>query len=664
MANPLIQADPELLKKNTNSSSLQQFYSQIAKSIQRICNRVRVLDMSKPLDLSDVYVPMHIIRSDRHLRCVLAAQTSLHENPREQIAKINDQAVPALEVLENLSKVIILGRMGSGKTMLLKHMALQCIAGKFQARRIPVLISLREFREEQPHDLLGYITTQILQYGTISLQLATQLVVQGKILLLIDDLDDLTVRDADLVLRQIRNLADRFPENYWAIACRPKISTQILDQFTEVELAGFNRKQIEEFAHKWLPRLHKSASVKPEDFLTQLSSSIAIEEIAANPLLLTLLCTKFAICDRLSLPNALKDAMNLWLYAWDSYNYRHNLAASAKQNIDSQKELLSWIALSSFNRSQYRIESHNLVQDIKNFPATWDDIPSQLLFAEAGGIYEFAFTSFQEYLIADRLVNSSNPKALNFLVEKITNKQWHSVILIAFSMLTDADRLVKQMKQKIDESIVKSEKLQRFLGWVDRQVSQLQSPYKAESLRAFYLDIDLERTRALDRARALEIAHMRSLERARMRAEGKANEMDTEVDIDYALTNALNLDLVLYVAQAPILELARCLEPGLGDLLDRLRNKLPSPTKEPVKFKKWWEGYGLEWSQQLRQVIIQHRRGIQEWELSEPQVKALKRYHDANKVLVECLNTNAVSSATRQEIKSTLLLPIAKIEQI
>ncbi|NJL43117.1 MAG: hypothetical protein HC935_06800 [Pseudanabaena sp. SU_2_4] len=107
-------------------------------------------------------------------------------------------------------------------------------------------------------------------------------------------------------------------------------------------------------------------------------------------------------------------------------------------------------------------------------------------------------------------------------MEKITNKQWHSVILIAFSMLTDADRLVKQMKQKIDESIVKSEKLQRFLGWVDRQVSQLQSPYKAESLRAFYLDIDLERTRALDRARALEIAHMRSLERARMRAEGKA----------------------------------------------------------------------------------------------------------------------------------------------
>ncbi|NJL43118.1 MAG: hypothetical protein HC935_06805, partial [Pseudanabaena sp. SU_2_4] len=209
-----------------------------------------------------------------------------------------------------------------------------------------------------------------------------------------------------------------FLENYWAIACRPKISTQILDQFTEVELAGFNRKQIEEFAHKWLPRLHKSTSVKPEDFLTQLSSSIAIEEIAANPLLLTLLCNKFAICDRLSLPDALKDAMNLWLYAWDSYNYRHNLAASAKQNIDSQKELLSWIALSSFNRSQYRIESHNLVQDIKNFPATWDDIPSQLLFAEARGIYEFAFTSFQEYLIADRLVNSSNPKALNFFSGK------------------------------------------------------------------------------------------------------------------------------------------------------------------------------------------------------------------------------------------------------
>jgi predicted NACHT family NTPase len=664
MANQLQQASPESLKKTTNSSSLQQFYSQITKSIHRICNRVRVLDMAKPLDLTDVYVPMHIIRNDRNLRHIPAAQASLRDNPREHTAKINEQAEPALQILETLSKVIILGRMGSGKTMLLKYLALQCVAGKFQARRIPLLISLRELREEQPHDLLGYIATQISQYGMISLQLATQLVVQGRLLFLIDGLDDLTARDADLVLRQIHNLADRFPDNYWAIACRPKISTQILDQFTEVELAGFNHSQIEEFAHKWLPKLHKAASAQPEVFLAQLSSSDAIKEIAANPLLLTLLCTKFARCDRLSLPNAIADALNLYLYAWDAGNYRHSLAAATVSDIERQKELLSWIALSSFKRGKYLIEAPNLAQDLKDFSATQDEIPNEVLFAEARGIYEFAFTAFQEYLIADRLVNSPNPKALKFLVERIMDKQWHSVILIAFSMLTNADDLVKQMKQKIDESIVKSEKLQRFLVWVSQQVSQLQSPYKSESLRAFYLDIDLERTRALDRARALEIAHMRSLERARVKAEGKANEMDTEVDIDFALTNALNLDLVLYVSQAPILQLARSLEPSLGDLLDRLREKLPSPTKEPVKFKNWWTGYGMEWSQQLRQVIIQHRRGIQEWELSESQVKALKRYHDANKVLVECLNTNAVSAATRQEIKSTLLLPITKIEQI
>lgn len=652
-----------------NNSQLEQYSSQIADYVERACDRLRVMGLSKPLKLSDVYVPMHVIRNDSNFRYA-TTEISTGDDLRTKLATANEKSVPALAVLGKLSRVIILGNAGSGKTTLLKQMALQCIAGKFESHRIPIAISLREFSAVMSQvSLLDRIASQALQSGTIESSMVMQLLVQGRLLLLLDELDELAPSDANLVMRQIRNLADCFPGNYWAIACRPTIPTQILEQFTEVELAGFNRKQIEAFVHKWLPQLSSSTSIKPKIFLTQLFGSPSTSEIAANPLLLTLLCTKCAISFHLSFGQAIQDAVDLWLYEWDWCNYKFHSDRSepTKHDLRRQKDILSWIALSSFNHGTSLFDLPRLEQYIaqytKNFPgqATWDDIPSSLMVERTKGVYSFAYVSFQEYLVAYHLIHSPNPSAIKYLVERITDKRWHNVIIMAVSILPNANDVVRQMKQRIDRSVA-HERLQKFLEWVNQQVSQLQSPYSPETLRAFYLDIDLERTRALDRARALEIAHMRSLERARLRAEGKANDMDTEIDIDYALTNAINLDLTLYCAQFPILELACALEPALGEQLERLKSSLPSPTKEAAKFKKWWVVQGLEWAQKLRKVIIQHRRGIQDWELNEAQIQALKRYYEANKTLVECLNSSTVSAAVRQEIKSTLLLSIARTE--
>ncbi|WP_019498479.1 NACHT domain-containing protein [Pseudanabaena sp. PCC 6802] len=653
------------------SLQLEHHSAQIADYVERACDRLRVMGLTKPLKLSDVYVPLHVIRNDSNFRYA-TTEISANDDLRAKLADANEKSVPALAVLEKLSRVIILGNMGSGKTTLLKQLALQCTVGKFQSHRIPISISLHEFSAVMSQvSLLDYIASQALQSGTIESSMVMRLLVQGKLLLSIDELDELTPSDANLAMRQIRNLADYFPGNYWAIACRPTVSTQILEQFTEVELAGFNRQQIETFVHKWLPQLSSSTPIKSKVLLAQLFGNPSIGEIATNPLLLTLLCKKFAVSSYLSFGHAIQDAIDLWLYEWDCCNYKFYSDRSqepTKRDLKRQKDILSWIALSSFNHGTSlfdlpRIEQY-VAQYTKNFPgqSTWDDIPSTSMVERTKGIYSFAYVSFQEYLVAYHLIHSPNPSAIKYLVERITDKRWHNVIIMAVSILPNANDVVRQMKQRIDKSIG-HERLQQFLEWVNQQVSQLQSPYSPETLRAFYLDIDLERTRALDRARALEIAHMRSLERARVRAEGKANDMDTEIDIDYALTNAINLDLTLYCAQFPILELACALEPILSEQLENLKRSLPSPTKEAAKFKKWWAVQGLEWAQKLRKIIIQHRRGIQDWELSEAQIQALKRYYDANKTLVECLHSSTVSEAVRQEIKSTLLLSIARIEQ-
>ena len=52
------------------------------------------------------------------------------------------------------------------------------------------------------------------------------------------------------------------------------------------------------------------------------------------------------------------------------------------------------------------------------------------------------------------------------------------------------------------------------------------------------------------------------------------------------------------------------------------------------------------------------------WQFSEEQKELLMQYYDANKLLVDCLNSYCVvSDKVRQEIEDTLLLPIAEIEK-
>jgi hypothetical protein len=276
----------------------------------------------------------------------------------------------------------------------------------------------------------------------------------------------------------------------------------------------------------------------------------------------------------------------------------------------------------------------------------------------AKGIYSLTHTTLHDYLAAYRIANSTPEAAQKYLLERIFVKRWHGVIVMTVSISQQADRMLKMMKRKIDDLVSQDPQLQSFLTWVNQQSIQIKTPYKAVTIRALYLDIDLENTRSLDRARALDIAHSRSLERARAKSLGLDNTMETEVDIDYTINLALNLDLALYFANHAVLELACTLEPDLHRGLQFLRQKFPDPYKNREIFAKWWQAKGLDWSKKLRNLIVQHRKSSQEWQFSENQINLLHIYHDANKLLIECLNNaEYVSPLVKSQIESTLLLP-------
>ena len=78
----------------------------------------------------------------------------------------------------------------------------------------------------------------------------------------------------------------------------------------------------------------------------------------------------------------------------------------------------------------------------------------------------------------------------------------------------------------------------------------------------------------------------------------------------------------------------------------------------------WWQVKGKTWIRRLRAVMIQYRNIGHDWQLSDQQKKVLRQYYDANKLLVDCLNSSCnVTPAVRSHIEETLLLPIAEIQK-
>jgi hypothetical protein len=104
--------------------------------------------------------------------------------------------------------------------------------------------------------------------------------------------------------------------------------------------------------------------------------------------------------------------------------------------------------------------------------------------------------------------------------------------------------------------------------------------------------------------------------------------------------------------------------PELKQELQFIKNQLPDLKENPSVFKQWWKDSGLTWIEQLRDVQIQYRDLVYDWQFSESQIALLDKYYRANTLLVDCLNSGcSASKEIRDEIDETLLLSIKDIEQ-
>ncbi|MDZ8240177.1 MAG: NACHT domain-containing protein [Nostoc sp. ChiQUE01a] len=692
---------------NSIDTLVQEIRKQVKPYIKEKCGTMRVLDMPKPIKLTGkqgIYTNVNIleeITGRRRLQIAELIQDCEHDNfERIGLSGIKQKRVSGLEAVQRHNKLMVLGKPGAGKTTFLKYLAIQCIEGKFQANRVPLFITLKDFAEAPKKvDLLEFIAQQLSSCGvTHSSVTVDKLFRQGKALVLLDGLDEVREEDTKRVLRQIREFSDYFYTNQFVITCRIAAKEYTFESFIEVEMADFDEKQIAIFAQNWF---QLSDPVKCERFIQKLKENKPIQELASSPLLLTLLCLVFG--DSGDFPanrsELYKEGLDVLLKKWDAKRNIERDQVYKNLSLQRKEDLLSQVALANFKQKDYFFKQKSVEEYIANFirnlrnadtdpealrldsEAVLKSIEAQhgLLVERAKGIYSFSHLTFHEYFAAREIVANS---AYETLIEHITEKRWREVFLltagmIPAGMMPKADDFLQLMKRKIDGIISTDEQLQNLMRWVAKKSSLATVPYQPAEVRGVYINLiiyliqcDYSDFETIPRILAFDLALTGTSDSDFYKA--------CDPEIIGIGTPALSFEVVIFF-KAKIIRAARqslnrissnrfdlnldfALErnasPELQILLDNLKSQLPPRQNDDEAFEQWWKTDGQVWNEQLRSVMIEHCNIGHDWQINEAQNILLQQYLYANKLLLDCLNSDCyVSRKVRQEIEDTLLLP-------
>ncbi|MDY7006844.1 MAG: NACHT domain-containing protein [Cyanobacteriota bacterium] len=464
-----------------------------------------------------IYTNVNILEKITGRRRKDISQLSLEYNAnnfeRFEIGKVTEERIPGIEIIKRYSKLMVLGKPGAGKTTFLKYLAIQCIKGNLLTNLVPIFITLRQFTEAQKQaDLLEYIT-QIFDDDTVSVAEIDSILKNGRALILLDGLDEVREADNNHVLKQILHFSTQYSKNKFVITCRIAAWEYNFEKFTAVEVADFDDEQINSFANNWF----KSKNTKIADkFINKLNENQPIKELATNPLLLTLLCLEFE--DYLDFPanrsELYQRGVGILLSKWDAKRGIERDQVYQRLSLRRKEDLLSQIALKTFERGDYFFKQkelkQNIVDYICNLPDAQADEEALLIDSEAvlksieaqhglfveraRDIYSFSHLTFHEYFTARELslYAVSDFDILKKLVNHITETRRRERFLLVAGILPNATNFLLLMKEKTDKLLASDETLQNFLNWAYQKASSIKLPLKAANIRAFYLELEEE----------------------------------------------------------------------------------------------------------------------------------------------------------------------------
>lgn len=391
----------------------------------------------RPLRMKELYVPLKVAGSgDRNL-------------------------IDAYSALGSHSRLMIVGAPGSGKTMLMRHIALTYVREglhDFHDQPIPIMLELH--RLSDPNKTLETHLTEALgrhdfpnAKGFVKAGLK-----RGMLMLLFDGLDEVNQEARERVVMQVKDLLQTGRGCRMIVTCRTAVYK---DEFADwadqhLEIVEFDDRQIQRFLSSWATEMPAGKSV--EHLLHSLRERPRIMALARNPLLLTIIA--YLYCDTpFVLPYSRAEfyerSTNVLLDQWDQSKQKRNQYKAAQKRL-----VLQHLALYFQERANTQDQDRRsaalteVLAEIKkvlpslNLPdshaqSILDEIVERsglLLSLDGGTRYQFTHLTLQEFFTALALEGKAAQLAARFEADP---GAWRETIKLWCGLEHDSSDLIK-----------------------------------------------------------------------------------------------------------------------------------------------------------------------------------------------------------------------------
>lgn len=408
------------------------------------------------VDLENIFVPLWFYKRDR-----------------EAIK------IPIEKVLNSSLRAAVLAKPGGGKSTLIRRIAL---AYAYPERRLrvddglpdrdwlPVYIRCRDLENNATRSIREIIGTiiqraEIIQYERAFKVLIENVLQDGRMLLLIDGLDEISEERYRICFaNQLRTFIATYPSVHLLITSREAgfraVAGTIVGYCKQYTISGLEEEQIRLLSQKWHQAIlgdSKQIKAESDSLCKMILCDVRIVALAENPLLLTTLlfvkrCVGYLPTKRCRL---YEEMIKLLLVTW-------NAVAHDKLDMDETEPQLAFVAYCMMEEGLQKITRDRLESCIIKARKELPEILGYTTISPAKFIeqveersslliqmgfeendrgqmiasYEFSHLSFQEYLAAKAIVNQWTPDSRNMTLLKALKRHmedgyWREVIPLA-----------------------------------------------------------------------------------------------------------------------------------------------------------------------------------------------------------------------------------------
>ena len=701
------------LKKHIgDKNAVQRGMLEYARRFLERYGNIKVLNMAQPVPLREVYVAaeVHSSRLVQSFRSVDELHEMFLQRGRQHLSLRDDaeERRDCLELANEKQYLNVLGAPGAGKSTFLRRLGLEALlprrtwdsvrqpfglrAGLQDSERsryghdcLPVMLELRRFRVEEI-DLLNLIQEELATCGLPESEtLAKALLEDGRLLLLLDGVDEVPGDRIDEALAHIRDFVDRYSGNRFVTSCRTAFHKGFFSRFRDVLLADFDDDQIANFVRNWFRSEQDRQQGIADEFLKVLDDPAhsSAKELASTPLLLTFLCLTYD--DRRRLPpnrSALyRQALEILLERWAASKRVHDEPVYRELSAQLEVQMLAEIAAPAFAENRYFFTRRELtdfitqfLRDELNAPKHLNghqvleaiEIQQGLIVQRAHDAWSFSHLTLQEYLTA--VWYEDNQALENLVNEHLFDLRWREVFILVGGVASRADGFLERIQKVAEKQLAgASQSIHQLLRWANSRVTTPDDSVKASAQRAAALSLYI--SLGYVRSRELAPLEIRVMLLARWIVRDHSHDISFDIGYftdlahqisSYSYDYSCDLDRALNEIPA-VLDRIRAFLPFSETWMDKIQQAQAMLAKSSEKPS--FEMLGETWERTLDSIAdaLQLPAEVRATEFKPRDWPAFYHYLYACHLIIECKNAaTRVSRSAWESLCQRMLNPPKK----